>query len=161
MLTNFKRAGFIAATFLLLNGLTSAAQAQGAMNMEILRDKISADKKLVIASNLSLTEAQASAFWPIYDEFQEELRALNQRTGRLIQSYANAYNAGSLSDDSARTLLDESIAVDEADVALRREYADRLVGVIPAVQIARYIQMERKIRALIRFDLAAQIPLAE
>ena len=129
--------------------------------MDILRDKIAADKKLVIATNLSLTESQAAAFWPIYDEYQGELNALNQRTGRLIQSYANAYNAGSLSEESAKKLLADSLAIEEADVALRKKYATRLDGVIPAVEVARYIQMESKIRALIRFDMAANIPLAE
>jgi hypothetical protein len=150
-----------AAVVALIVGLAGVAQAQSSMNMEILRDKISADKKLVIASNLALTESQASAFWPIYDEFQGELQALNQRMARLIQAYANEYNAGSLSEESARNLLAESMAIDEADVALREKYAKRLEGVIPEVERARYIQMERKIRALVRYDLAASIPLAE
>lgn len=154
-----KKIGVTVSLLSIFLGVT--ALAQSTTNMDILRDKISADKKLVIATNLSLTESQANAFWPIYDEYQRELGALNQRMARLIQNYANEYNAGSLSEASAKTLLADSLAIEEADVALRKKYAARLDGVIPAVEVARYIQMEGKIRALIRFDLAANIPLAE
>jgi hypothetical protein len=31
--------------------------------------------------------------------------------------------------------------------------------VLPAIKVARYLQMENKIRAAIKFDLAANIPL--
>ena len=44
------------------------------MNMQILRDKIRADKKLVVAQNMPLTDSEASAFWPIYDAYQADLR---------------------------------------------------------------------------------------
>ena len=45
----------------------SAAQDKPADNMQILRDKIKADKKLVVATNMELTESEAKGFWPIYD----------------------------------------------------------------------------------------------
>ena len=50
-----------------------------ASNMEILREKIQADKKLVVAANMDLTEAEAKAFWPIYQEYQDKLTKINER----------------------------------------------------------------------------------
>jgi hypothetical protein len=145
----------------LLATLTAGAQEKPASNMEILRDKLKADKKLLVAENLMLTESQSSAFWPIYDEYQKELEGINQRLGTLIQSYAKDYNARTMTDEKAKGLLTEAIAVDEAEVALRKKYSQKLDGVIPAMAVVRYIQMENKIRALIRFDMAANIPLVE
>jgi hypothetical protein len=145
----------------LLATLTAGAQEKPASNMEILRDKLKADKKLLVAENLMLTESQSSAFWPIYDEYQKELEGINQRLGTLIQSYAKDYNARTMTDEKAKGLLAEAIAVDEAEVALRKKYSQKLDGVIPAMAVVRYIQMENKIRALIRFDMAANIPLVE
>ena len=138
----------------------SAAQEQPASNMDILRDKIKADKKLLIAENLGLTEGESKAFWPLYEEYQKELEAINQRLGKAIQSYAQEYNAKTLTDEKAKTLMTEALAIEEAEVVLKKKYLDRLNGVIPAIKAARYLQMENKIRALIRFDLAANIPLA-
>ena len=138
----------------------SALQDQPASNMEILRDKMKADKKLLIAENLGLTEAESKVFWPVYEEYQKELEAINQRLGKTIQSYAQEYNAKTLTDEKAKTLMTEALAIEEAEVALKKKYMDKLNGLIPAIKAARYIQMENKIRALIRFDLAASIPLA-
>ena len=42
-------------------------------NMQILLDKVKADKKLVVAANMDLTEPEAKAFWPMYDDYQKEL----------------------------------------------------------------------------------------
>jgi hypothetical protein len=53
-------------------------------NMEILREKLKADKKLVVAANMTLTDAEAKAFWPIYEEYQKELQALNARLKKTI-----------------------------------------------------------------------------
>ena len=140
---------------------TALAQDQPASNMDILRDKIKADKKLLIAENLGLTEGESQKFWPIYEEYQKELAALNQRLGRAIEAYAREYNAMSVTDEKAKSLMDEALAIEEAEVALKRKYLGQLEGAIPAMKAVRYMQMENKIRALIRFDLAANIPLVE
>ncbi len=137
------------------------AQEQLASNMDILRDKIKADKKLLIAENLSLTESEATKFWPVYEEYQKELEAINQKLTQTVESYAAEYNAATLTDEKAKTLMTDALAVEEAELALKRKYLEKLSGIIPAMEAVRYLQMENKIRALIRFDLAAYIPLVE
>ncbi len=144
-------------------GLASPAMAQisGTNSMEILRQKIKADKKLVIAENLNLTEAEGTAFWPVYDAYQKDLQQINQRIAALVLSYADAYNKGPVADDVAKKLLGETLAVDEAEVKLRGSYAPKVLAALPATKAARYIQIENKIRALIRYELATGIPLVE
>ena len=46
--------------FALATALTVPVMAQGTSNMDILRQKIKADKKLVVAANLTLTEAEGA-----------------------------------------------------------------------------------------------------
>lgn len=145
-----------------LVGVPAYAQDKSAdMNMQILRDKIKADKKVVVAANMQLTDAEAKAFWPIYDQYQNDLRAINERLGKAIVAYANAYKAGPIADETAKKLLDDSIAIDEAEVKLRKDYAAKLTKAIPAAKAARYLQIENKIRAAIRYELAAGIPLVD
>lgn len=55
------------------------AQDEATSNMEILRQKVAADKKLLIADNMNLTQAQAKGFWPVYDAYQQDLRHINER----------------------------------------------------------------------------------
>ncbi len=144
--------------------LAAPAYAQSTsadMDMQILRDKLKADKKVIVASNMQLNDAEARAFWPIYDAYQNDLKAINTRLGNGILAYADAYKAGPISDQAAKQFLDEAIAIDDAEAKLRKDYAAKLTAAIPAAKAARYLQIESKIRAAIRYELAANIPLVQ
>ena len=144
--------------------LAAPAYAQSTsadMDMQILRDKLKADKKVIVASNMQLTDAEANAFWPIYDAYQNDLKAINARLGNGILAYADAYKAGPITDEAAKKFLDEAIAIDDAEAKLRKDYAAKLTAAIPAAKAARYLQIESKIRAAVRYELAANIPLVK
>ena len=148
---------------LLLAALAAPAVAQesATTNMEILRQKIKADKKLVVAANMELTDAEGKAFWPVYDAYQKDLQQINERLKKAIVEYADAYNKGPVSNETAKKLLAESLAIDEAEVKLRQSYVPKLEAVLPEAKAARYLQIENKIRAAIRYELAGGIPLVK
>ena len=155
--------------FALAAGLTAPAMAQtpaappasATTNMEILRQKVKADKKLVVAQNLSLTDAEGAAFWPVYEAYQKDLQQINQRLMTAIRAYADAYNKGPVTNETAKKLLEESMAIDEAEAKLKSSPAPKILAALPATKAARYIQIENKIRAAVRYELAAGIPLVE
>ena len=150
-----------AVTAALLAGPAAYAQEAAADNMEIVREKVRADKKLLVAANMELTEQEAAAFWPVYEAYQKDLGALNERTRKAIESYATAYNAGTVPDATAKTLLDEALAIEAAEVDLRKSYVPKFSKVLPAAKVARYYQIEQKIRAAIKYELANGIPLVQ
>jgi hypothetical protein len=153
----------IRAVVLCAAGLTAAsafAQSQPAdTNMQILRDKVKADKKLVVAANMDLNEAEGKAFWPIYDDYQKELQKLNDRLAATIVGYADAYNKNTLTDEKATSLTNAALSIDQDEVTMRKTYAARLKSVLPGKKVARYLQIESKIRALVRYEMADNIPL--
>ena len=136
-----------------------AADTSGTSSMEILRQKITADKKFLVVSNMKLTDAEAKEFWPIYKAYQKDLHQINDRLAKVIKDYAAAYNKGALSDDTAKKLLNEAIAIELAEVKLKQSYIPKLDKILPATKVARYIQIETKIRAIIRYGLADGITL--
>jgi len=138
-----------------------AADTSGTSNMEILREKTTADKKFLVASNMNLTDAEAKEFWPIYKAYQKDLYQINERLDKVIEDYATAYNKGALLDDTAKKLLDEAIAIELAEVKLKQSYVPKLDKILPATKVARYIQIETKIRAVIHYILAEKIPLVK
>ena len=141
--------------------LALPAAAQTASDMQILAQKIKADKKLVVAANLQLTEAEAKGFWPVYEAYQKDLAKINQQLIGTIKRYADAYNKGAVPDGTAKKLIREAVAVEEAEVKLKRSYLPKLEKVLPGMKVARYMQIENKIRAVGKYELAAQIPLVE
>ena len=129
--------------------------------MQILREKIKADKKLVVATNMELTESEAKVFWPVYEDYQKDLNGINQRIGKLIESYAADYKANTLTDDKAKKLVDEMNAIEQAEATLKTSYVPKLNKVLPMKKVARYMQIENKIRAIVKFELAGGVPLAK
>jgi hypothetical protein len=139
---------------------TKPAAGKPADTMQILREKLQADKKLLIAANMDLTEAEAKRFWPIYEAYQKDLHKLNDQIATTLVAYAKEYNANSLTDAKARQLLDQSLAIDEAETRLKKSYVPKLAKVLPGRKVARYMQLENKIRALVRYEIAGEVPLA-
>lgn len=152
----------VAAAFFALMAFAVPAMAQemSDTNMEILKQKLKADKKLLVAGNMELSDAEAKKFWPIYDAYQKDLEQVNHKLGQTIKDYADAFNKGPIQDNTAKKLLNEALSVEEQETKLKRTYADKLEKAIPYSKVARYLQIENKIRALIRMELAQQIPLA-
>ena len=149
-----------AAMAALLFGPAAVAQDQSADNTAIVKEKVRADKKLLVAANMNLTEQEAAAFWPVYEAYQADLDKINVRLGQLIKGYAEAYRTDTVTNDKAKALLDEMLQVEEAEVALKRAYVPKLSAVLSPVKVARYLQIENKIRAAVRYELAGDIPLA-
>jgi hypothetical protein len=143
--------------------LPLAAEGHGEENidMEILKQKVEADKKLLVSGNMNLTQAEAKAFWPIYDEYQTDLQKINKSKLDVILRYADAYNQGAVSDATAKGLLSEYLNIEQSIIVMKKSYMDRLSRVIPAAKAVRYIQIENKISAVEDFVLADQIPLVD
>jgi hypothetical protein len=129
--------------------------------MQVLREKLKADKKLVVAANLDLEPNEAKAFWPIYEEYQKELAKINKRSADLINAYAKAYRAGDVKNDQARKWTDDAIAIEAAAVDAKRALVAKLNKAMSGKRVARYMQIENKIRALVNYELADAVPLVQ
>ncbi len=130
-------------------------------NMQILREKVKADKKLLVAANMDLTESEAKGFWPVYEAYQKDLTTINQRIARLIESYAADYRANTLTDEKAKKLVDELVSIEQAEAGLKASYVPKLSAVLPPKKVARYLQIENKIRAVVKYELADGVPLVQ
>jgi hypothetical protein len=161
MRINFMTKIASAALVMALFGFTPPAPAQDkpADNMQILREKIKADKKLVVAVNMELTESEAKGFWPIYDQYQKDLQKINQRIVSLLESYAEDFRAKSLTDAKAKKLIEEAVAIEQTEADLKSAYAPKLGKVLPVRKVVRYLQIENKIRAIVKYDIAQGVPL--
>jgi hypothetical protein len=140
-----------------LSGLPALAQDKPADNMEIVRDKVKADKKLFVAEAMGLTESEAKVFWPVYDNYQKELTNLNQRAVRMIRDYAHNYQT--MTNQLAKALTSEFVTIKAEQQKLMASYLPQFRKVLPDIKVARYYQLENKMSAVVNYDLAMEIPL--
>ena len=64
--------------------IPAAASAQ-ATDLAVTRQQIQADRQAIVAQNLPLTEAQATAFWPLYQAYRAEVVKLGDQRVAAIE----------------------------------------------------------------------------
>ena len=128
-------------------------------NLDALLDAIRSNRKALVAVNLKLTADEAAKFWPVYDRYQKDLNAIGDRLLGVLQDYGAHFR--DLADDKAMKLIAEYLAIESDRVALRRTYVDKFAKSLPGRKVARLYQIENKMDAVIRYDLAATIPVIE
>jgi hypothetical protein len=135
----------------------AAVFAQQASEIELTRSVIQTKKKIIVATNMPLTEQESEAFWPVYNDYQQALRKVNDRSVKLIEGYARDYLT--LTDEKAKEMLNEFLDIESEKVKLKKSYVKKFRKVLPDKKVTRYFQVENKLEAIINFELADTIPL--
>jgi Spy/CpxP family protein refolding chaperone len=135
------------------------SQTVSEQDIKLLRQDVRSQKKQLIAANLKLTDAEATKFWPVYDQYSVEMTKIGDQKYALIKEYAQ--NFGSLTDEQAQSLTSRALALDEAIAQLRIKYVPIINKVLPGTKTATFFQMDRRIAGLIDLQLASQIPLVQ
>jgi len=148
-----------AATLTIALALAASAGATQdvAQSLELSREVVDQQKRMIVAGSLPLSDKEADAFWPLFDAFQKELKKIDGREDRLVAAYSAEY--ASLSGERARTMLDQALQIDEDRLKLTRRWVKRMTAVLPPRLLVRYFQLENKFQAIVAADLARQIPL--
>lgn len=133
--------------------------AAGDTNLPVLLETIRANRKALIAVNLNLTGEEAAKFWPVYDRYQQEISAIGDRIAAIIEDYTGHFR--DLSNDKALQLMEDYLAAEADRLKVRRDYLGEFAKVLPGRTVARFYQIENKMDAVLRYDLAATIPVVD
>jgi hypothetical protein len=126
-------------------------------DIEMLRADLRAQRKEIVAQNMTLTADEATKFWPIFDQYRQEAIKPNDERWAVIKDYAANY--GAMTDAQAQDYIKRSTAVDQQLLALRMKYVPVFEKVISAKKTALWYQIDRRIDLLINLQLSAQIPM--
>lgn len=127
--------------------------------IEMIRSLVRVERKAVVEQNMQLSPAESQAFWTVYNEYEAERAAVNDRVVKVITDYAAVYPE--VGDVRAEALLDESFDVEADALALKKKYARRFAKVLAPARVARFFQIERKLDAVQNVRFAEEIPLVD
>jgi len=153
----------VLAVALVATNNTALAQRETANGVEVERDlallrrDLRAEKKKLIALNLSLTETEATRFWPVYDEYAGEMAKVNDEFYAVIKEYAA--NQKTLTDAQASSMINRWAALQLQQAQTRQKYIPIVEKVIPSRKAALFFQIDRRLYALMDLQVASQIPL--
>jgi hypothetical protein len=141
------------------NSSQAAAKPTASIDQDItmLRKDIRAQRKQLIAANMSLTSDEAEKFWPIYEQYVGELVQINNTKYDLIKQYVQS--SGTLTADQADDSIKKWLGLDQSVAQLRMKYVPIFRKVLSAQNTALFYQLDRRVQLMIDLQLASQLPL--
>jgi len=142
---------------------TAWAQRETANGVEVEKDlalirrDIRADKKQIIAANVTLTETEATKFWPVYDQYVADMTKHNDEFYSLIKDYAA--NQKTITDVQAASMIKRWAEIQIGQAQTRQKFIPLFEKVIPARKVALFFQIDRRLYALLDMQVSSQIPL--
>lgn len=125
----------------------------------VLRKDIRSVRKQTIAANLTLTDDEAPKFWPVYEQYSDELEKINDVKLALIEEYAEEYRT--LTDEEADSIVCRWLDTDTAVDQLRQKYVPILRKVVPGKKAATFFQLDRQLGMTIDIRLTSRLPLMQ
>jgi hypothetical protein len=138
---------------------TTNSEAGIDRDVQLMRQDIRSQVKQLIAANLKLTDAEATKFWPLYDQYASDLAKINDQRYAMIKEYSDQW--GTMTDDQASDLARRYLALDEQVGQLRAKYLPVFNQAVRGTRVATFFQLDRRIQEMIDLQLASQLPLAQ
>lgn len=140
-------------------GLVGVAAPSFAQNdiIELLRSDIATQKKALLTHAMSMTEEESNVFWPIYNEYQNEMRKLVDERIAMIKDYAANYD--SMTDPMAADLTKKALKQQESRLKLYKKYNGKMAKALTPKLAARWLQAEHAINTMIDVQIASELPL--
>ena len=137
----------------------TATQAGMNQDIQLLREDLRSQKKQIVAANMQLTDAEATKFWPVYDQYASALTKIGDDRLAIIKEYAQNYDI--MTDAQAKGLIQRWAAADEQGLHLRMQYIPKFEEVLPGKKAALFFQLDRRMGLLIDLQLASMIPMVK
>ncbi len=125
--------------------------------LELFRTDWKAEKVAIVTENMGLTDAQSQAFWPVYRKYDAELTTLNDQAIAIFKDYAENYEK--MTDAKADALTKQLFSFLKKRVELQEKYYKEFAKALDPTLAARFMQVDRKINAIVDLQISAEIPL--
>ena len=126
-------------------------------DVALLRQDLRAKAKQIITKNMHLTDSEAAAFWPLYEQYAAEIRKVNDTRFGLMKQYAQVYTT--MTADQADSMIKLLAEADQTIISLRMQYLPRFQQALPGTKAALFMQLDRRLDAMMNVQMATQLPL--
>jgi hypothetical protein len=138
---------------------TQTEEQANEADIQLMREDIRSERKKIVAENLPLTAAEATKFWPVYDQYIAATIKINDGRYAVIKEYAQTRD--SMTEAQADSFIKRWLGFDNENTQLRLKYIPQFQKVISHKKTAMFLQMDRRLDMLIELKLASQVPLVK
>jgi hypothetical protein len=126
-------------------------------DIQLLRSDLQADKNKVIADTMQFTDAESTAFWPVYRDYVRDQQKIGDERFQVVMDYAKNYDT--MNDDKAKDMVQRMINVEDETLNLREDYWPKFMKALGAKRAAKFYQVDNRITLMVNLQLASAIPL--
>jgi hypothetical protein len=126
-------------------------------DIQLLRSDLQSGKNEVIAHTMRFTEAESTAFWPLYRTYAHDQQVIGDARVQLIKDYAQ--NFDTMDDAKAKDMAQRLLGIDAKFTGLREDYWPKFEKALGAKRAAKFYQVDNRLSLMINLQLASEIPL--
>jgi Spy/CpxP family protein refolding chaperone len=146
-------------TFLPAQAATVSAKPLSDSDIQLLRSDVQAGKNEIITATMQLTDAESTAFWPIYRDYARDQQKIGDERVALVKDYAASYDT--LDDNKAKDMVQRMINIDDKTLNLREDYWPKFMKALGAKRAAKFYQVDNRLSMIVNLQLTAAIPLIQ
>jgi len=109
-------------------------------------EKVEAMKVAFITEKLNLSSKEAEVFWPVYREFENEIKLVRKQMRDAAKQYKQKTNA---TEKEADAYVQEQLTLKQKELDVIKKYITQFKKVLPAQKVARLLSLEQEFKALL------------
>ena len=122
----------------------------------VVRANMQADRTTLITTGMNFNEKDGAEFWPIYKQYEYERSRLDDDRVAVIKEYIQKYP--NLSDAEAKPMAEKMLECDSRLAELKKKYYKRFNKVLPALTVAKFFQLERRVDLMMDMQVESSLP---
>lgn len=116
------------------------------------------ETRTVIDTAMQLSDDEAQVFWPVFDEYMQDIFHINDRLLALIQDYAELYNSG-MPEGAASSMIVAYFDIESDRIDVKQRHLANFQRVLPDEKVFLFFQLDNRLQNLINLGLSSEIPL--
>lgn len=113
----------------------------------------SMQKKAMILEQMDLTEAEKSAFWPVYESYANAIQYLDMEYIRLLN-----YTPEDLTKKKAASLTENMLMNELLLAKTRKQYYRKFSKALTPAQAGKFMQIDNNFRTMLRIQMQKESP---
>ena len=110
-------------------------------------------KKSIILEEMELTEAEKSAFWPVYESYASAVQYLDMEYIRLLNVMED-----DLTEKKSESLCEHILANDLLLAKTRKFYYKKFKKALTPSQAGKFMQLDNNFRTMLRIQMQKDLP---
>lgn len=123
---------------------------------EIIQNLWGMEKKAIIEEYMKFDDTEATAFWPVYEEYAEKRKNLGADRIAALEDYVNNYE--NLTDEKAEELTKKIFKNNSQLDKLQMKYYNKMKKAVSPLRASQFMQLESYLQTMIRYEIQDALP---